>query len=332
MHTDATAAQWPWTGFSEAPEPFDEAVARTAGIDRFCSSSFWGIAALGAFSPENRPFVLQLPGGFAALAEGLTTEGERIWCPLESMWLLGTPIVGEPRATAAGFAAHALAHEDAWDAIWLSGMRRDTGVFGPLTKELRAKRLFIGPTAQRHEADLAEGFDAWFARRSAGFRKKSRQGLRRAYREGLTVEAFGPHNCHSYEAGRELFERVHAIETRSWKGLAGSGFATAGMKQFYTAMLPRLAAKGALRALVGRVNGQDACFLFGGVFAGTFRGLQMSFDDVHRELELGNAMQIIMLQSLAEEGVEIYDLGSDMPYKARWSDQISETFTLVVRR
>jgi CelD/BcsL family acetyltransferase involved in cellulose biosynthesis len=128
-----------------------------------------------------------------------------------------------------------------------------------------------------------------------------------------------------------LYERIYRIETRSWKGMEGSGFVDGGMRAFYAAMVPMLAERGAMRAIIGRVGETDVCFIFGGIFAGTFRGLQMSFDENFRELELGNAMQILMLQRLQYEGLSIYDLGSDMAYKARWSDQVFETVTLVAR-
>ena len=66
--------------------------------------------------------------------------------------------------------------------------------------------------------------------------------------------------------------------------------------------------------------GEDLAFIFGGLRWGVFRGLQLSFDDRFRTSSLGNVMQGLMVQRLCQEGVELYDLGTDLAYKRRWSE------------
>ena len=70
----------------------------------------------------------------------------------------------------------------------------------------------------------------------------------------------------------------------------------------------------------------------GGVFAGEYRGLQFSFDDAFRWLGLGNLLQLRQIEALCSEGVELYDLGTAMPYKERWAEQVVETRLLVIAR
>jgi CelD/BcsL family acetyltransferase involved in cellulose biosynthesis len=310
---------------------FDAMVAGQTGVDRFCSSTAWIIPAWRAFTPQHTPRIVAGDGWYAALAEATSPGGERIWCPLEAMWLLSTPLIGEPRVAGPAFAALAEA-DPSWNSLWLSGMRKGEGVLPALAAGLRRHTLLVGPATERHVVDLRGDVGAWMARRSPGFRKKARQGLRRAFAAGLQIETFDPGVQRSEDEAAALYARILAVEARSWKGMAGSGFIDGGMRAFYGEMVPLLAARGQLVATVATLGGEDVAFLFGGLIAGRFRGLQMSFDDRHRELELGNAMQLLTLERLAERGVETYDLGSDMPYKARWSDRIFDTFTLIVRR
>ena len=77
---------------------------------------------------------------------------------------------------------------------------------------------------------------------------------------------------------------------------------------------------------------EDVGFVLGGVFAGTYRGLQFSHDVELRHLSLGNVLQRQQIERLCAEGVRGYDLGSTMEYKQRWSDGPFVTRLLVVLR
>ena len=73
-------------------------------------------------------------------------------------------------------------------------------------------------------------------------------------------------------------------------------------------------------------------FILGGVFAGEYRGLQFSFDAEYRHHALGNLLQLQQIEALCEEGNEVYDLGTAMPYKERWAETVVETRLLVIAR
>jgi hypothetical protein len=75
------------------------------------------------------------------------------------------------------------------------------------------------------------------------------------------------------------------------------------MRDFYARMLPRLAARGALRCVFARRDGEDVGYLCGGLAGDLFRGLQFSFDDRLRALGLGNALQLEAIEALTQEGV-----------------------------
>ncbi len=342
-----------------AQAELDADVAATPGLDHFCSSSAWGVPFFKAFGqPTDAPMVLRSDAGWATLAVRQVEDVGRVWSPLEAMWLLGLPIIAArdkgpsgPMAIAFDLAMHAAANRGAWDALWISGLPREGATIAALARALSSvARLFIGPSASRHVVRLdaptpGGGFDAWYGRRSAEFRKKTRQEVRRADADGLHVTRFTADSStarpddvviRTAAEADALYDRILAIEAQSWKGQIGSGFVEGGMCAFYRHMLPVLAARGTLRVQIGQLGDRDVCFLFGGLFpageATTFRGLQMSFDAEQRALGLGNIMQIKMLQWLSETGAATrYDLGSDMAYKQRWSDGTHDTLTLIAR-
>jgi hypothetical protein len=94
---------------------------------------------------------------------------------------------------------------------------------------------------------------------------------------------------------------------------------------------PALAAGDTPVFLFAQRDGQDVGYLHG-VLRGTyFRGLQMSFDDRHRNLSLGNVLQWSAIQHLAERHATDYDLGSTVPYKALWSEGHMTTIGIFLR-
>jgi CelD/BcsL family acetyltransferase involved in cellulose biosynthesis len=104
------------------------------------------------------------------------------------------------------------------------------------------------------------------------------------------------------------------------------------MRGFYARMIPKLAARGALRLLFARQGERDVGYILGGVLAGCYRGLQFSYDVELEPLGVGNAMQLEQLTALCAEGVTLYDLGSEVPYKSRWGEEHLVTQMVIVTR
>lgn len=319
-----------------APGPwaiaYDEAVLASANIDRFCSSTHWVLPAQGAFHREHTAFVATLDSGFVALSRGRTSGLGRYFAALEAMWGLACPFVGSDASKlGAEGASLLLAQRHAWDVLWLGGIVRDGPLFKGLVRGLgRHAELRIGPVTTRHEASLEGGYEGWLGRRSPLFRKRIRQAVRGVDRSGIRLEWIGGLGTDPGALdGEAIFERIHRIERRSWKGMEGTGFVQGDMYTFYRRMVPRLTRAGKLRVLFASKDGEDIAFCFGGVLGDTYRGLQNSFDDRFRELSLGNAMQANTIMRLAREGVAVYDLGSEMEYKSRWADGGLETMTLI---
>ena len=155
-----------------------------------------------------------------------------------------------------------------------------------------------------------------------------RKSLRAAAGDGLTFEEVRAPE-HDADA---LYDRIQAVEQRSWKSREGVGIAAGPMRAFYAAMLPRLCALGQQRTWFARRGGADVGYILGAVMAGEYRGLQFSYDDELSRFGVGGLLQYHQVQALCVEGVSRYDLGTEMDYKRRWAEEIMETEMLVLVR
>ncbi len=310
--------------FEQQAERFDRAALATPDIDHFCSSSAWVLPAYQAFAPDREPLLLELDQGYLAMAKNPDPRGFEVLEPLEPCWLLSTPLVGQ--MSLAWEALEQVARPPV-AAVYLSGVAKGS----VLERCLRGSSHFQvrpGPDTIRHVATLGESFDDFLSRRSSQFRSRLRRTRKKFFREGFTFQD----SSHDGDPDR-LFERILAVEHRSWKGHRRVGIDRGTMMWFYRRMLPRLQRTRRLRLLFLLRDGQDVAYVLGGVFGKTFRGLQFSYDQDFKEFGLGNVSQTLMVEQLIEEGVSLYDLGTDLAYKRRWADyqQITSTYILLTK-
>ncbi|MFT7580169.1 MAG: hypothetical protein ACI9MR_001836 [Myxococcota bacterium] len=306
---------------------FDTAVQASEAIDHYCSSAAWVLPAQRAFSPDAPVLALRSDAGYAALAAGEAPSIGRYYAALESMWGLACPIVGpDPRALALAFFDAMHRRRGDWDALWIGGLSRDALLFKALVSLFASTHsLRWGPTSGRYAALLEGGYSAWLARRPSKFRANIRRTRRRVAERGVTFHPLATEGL----GADAIYARILAIEARSWKGLSESGITTGGMRTFYEEALRILVPDRRFRGLVAVLDGEDIGFVFGGILGTTFRGLQCSFDNRFRDLSLGNVLHAMMIESLCEEPITHYDLGSEIAYKARWGEPGLNTVTLV---
>ncbi|MCB9541866.1 MAG: GNAT family N-acetyltransferase [Myxococcales bacterium] len=307
-------------------DEWDALVAVTPAVDRFCTSSAWIVPAQAAFCPDAAPFVARDARGAVAMMTLPIGLGRFGALPLEAGWGLAAPFAGpEPEAVVDLLAELWADPPTPVDALFMSGLP----LAGPWLRAIRrrfepAHRIGIGTRCVRRIADLAGGVDGFLGRRSAKFRANLRRGVRRAREEG-----FAPVMCRAGEV-EPLFERVIAVERRSWKGRQGDGIDSGPPMHFYAMIVERLLMRGALRLLFVQRDGRDVAYVLGGLFGDTYRGLQVSFDDAVAAAAPGNLAQYWMIEALCDEGIARYDLGTDMAYKRRWAEDMAETATIAV--
>src|SRR5262245_5360812 len=273
----------------------DAVVAADTGVDRFCSRSEWVLSFHDAFHPASELVAARDGAAFALLA-----RRRGVLEPLEAMWGFASPLVGPGSGE---LLLELLRTQGAGEWVYLSGLLAAAPGTRALLRGLAPHfSLGVASTTLRFVARLG-GEDGFLARRSASFRRNARAALRRTRTAGIEFAWEAPRGA---DAGAAAHARSLAVEARSWKAASGNGVDRGPMREFYARLLPRLAARGALRILFARRGAEDVGYLVGGLAGELFRGLQFSFDDRLRALGLGNALQLEAIEALTREGVGLY--------------------------
>ncbi len=315
---------------------FESAVDATPAIDHWCSGPDWQLPVTIAFAPRAEHLLLATDDddGFALLAKYYGEGRQPMFGGIEPLWGFGTPIVGADVQRVATEAAVVLADRPDWTTLFLAGMplaaddprKPDpTVTLGVAFAFSTLGQVGFAEGITRQIIDLVDGYGPWLARRSARFRRNLRQAGSRARSAGLAIEDG------SNDPG--LFDRLMAIEHRSWKGQEGSGITTDEMSTMYRLMIDRLQARQRLQVHIATLDGRDVGYILGGIRARRYRGLQLSYTDEAGHLSVGNLLQDHQLQLLDHHDLaDRYDLGMDFDYKRRWADRPETSLTLVVNR
>lgn len=274
--------------------------------------------------PEAKRIVFAGQAGMAALLAHDHPSGA-ILTGLDCMWGFATPLIGGDAPTLVAEFGRWLTNFD-FHALSLSGVVPDSALDRALTGLNPVGSTHL---AQRCVADLNADFDAWLDRRSPRFRKSLRSAVRRCETAGVTFDLGPPTGPAPAQLVQELMNRVLAIEARSWKTGADSGLVGTDLGDFTTRVAHRFGSQGDLRAVFAVLDGIDIGYVIGGRVSDRYRGFQHSFDDDHRALSLGKALQFHNIAALAAEGVITYDLGMHMDYKESYTDRIESTVTKI---
>ena len=311
---------------ARATTTLDRAVDATRGIDRICSSSDWVVPSYLSWGRDADPLILRSDDGWATLCERRDVDGVRYLCPPEAAWGFGSPILTDDAATFGRQLLRALEKVPGWRVTLLTGLVPDS----PLENEMRRiigerHRLRNGPVMTRCRARLDDGAKALLERKPAKWQRDLRRAHRRAKDHGFEVVTAAGDLAAS-------FERVMDVERRSWKGRSGSGLIEPDLRRFYWKLSQRVGPLGRLRLLFARADNRDVGYILGHVRHTTYRGLQLSYDNAYRALSVGTLLQAFQIEQLADEGIRIYDLGMEMAYKRRWTDETLDTRTTVIIR
>ena len=318
--------------------PLWERLAAGSGqADPFCCAPAWQLSFLETVTPGKRLLCHTQAGSLAVFTEFQADDRRIFLAPPESGWLFGCPLLGP----AAGDVLAAVLQflDETWpDAVphlILSGIQPRGVLAAMLLRRFGEDYAFFrhGSSVQC-AASLAGGVDGYLSRRSANHRAKLKKAGRRAKAAGVSFTRVMPGSPAEAAA---LFARMQAVEARSWKGLEHCGMGEAPAREFYAALVQRLAAQGTLRAIMAQREGEDIGFIFGGLCGDTYRGQQFSYAATEKALSLGNLLQMETLKWLCEDGIRRYDMGPvtgpRMEYKRHWTEEDHEIQTwLMVRR
>ncbi|MBL9153426.1 MAG: GNAT family N-acetyltransferase [Verrucomicrobiales bacterium] len=308
-------------------DAYDAAVAAMPGseLSRFCSASHWILAARGHLAGEEwagseGDFIWWDEASGTWLVFGEAARG--YWQPFEAAWLFACPAVGPEAEATVNCLEQAARLGDGSTAFAVGGLPEGSGLLDRLRHwgRHRAQGYREFPGIDCLAIELGDGAEAWLARRSRKFRRSLFTAQRRCEEAGLTIE--------SHRGGGDgsdpdrLFSRLMALQQRTAKWAGGSDiFLDRQYRAFYRDLFRDLHRTGSLRLLLASCEGEDAGFIFGGIFGGEYRGLQMSYDETCAHLGLGNWLQWQNLQRCEAEGVALYDLGMEAAYKLRWADR-----------
>lgn len=311
----------------------EAAVDETCEIDPWCSGPDWVLPVHLGFAPHSELLLLAVASptnqGCALLARYRLADGRSMIAGLEPLWGFAAPVLAAEPEVAARRLARRLEALGGWDVLVLPGMPEPKGpasYTAQLARGLSALgRVKLGAGITRQVADLRGGYEAWWGQRASRFRRNLRQASRRAEAAGIElVDA---------SAEPAVFNRLLAIEKRSWKGREQSGIASPQMMVMYRAMVDRLLARHRLRVHLARLDGRDVGYILGGVRARRYRGLQISYTTDVSALSVGHLLQHHQIEVLcASAEADAYDLGMDLDYKRRWADHAEPSFTLVIER
>ncbi len=314
------------------PTPIESIIARSdqidrfanqsGGIDRWCSSADWIISTHQAFEPDAEPITAWSDRGALLLCRH-QIAGMSIIAGLESVWGFACPVLGPDPRPVLGAGARSLAQDSHWVRLVIPGLTPGSSRATATVDAMRQLgRAGASEPTIRRIADLSDGFDAWFGRRSSRFRRNLRRAERNADSNGISIET----------SDHDVMRRVLAVESRSWKGQAEDGVLSPTMTRLYGHLTERLGHKGRLRAVFARHGDRDVGFLLGAVGHDTYRGLQLSYDADFAAASLGHLLQLHEVRWCGAVGIARYDLGMDMEYKVAWADGTQTTAALIIDR
>lgn len=301
-----------FAAFQERADEFENAVCRETEIATFCSGPVWQIAALRSLhgcGEESNFVILNETDTWLVFVE----REEGIYFPLESAWMFGCPLIGDPDRAIEILWSVARNTLERPSGFMVSGVLKD-GLMHRKLKDLEktALRFEEFPATDCMTIDLSEGFDAWLVRRSRKFRKSIRQLKPPEGLEVVDARADDPDS---------LMDRILAVQQKTYKWREGMDiFQGENYVRFYRDILEQLHARGEARILFGQLDGQDMSYIFGGVSGTVYRGFQMSYVEELKEFGIGNYLQINNMKASAAEGITHYDLGMHAAYKERWAD------------
>lgn len=196
----------------------------------------------------------------------------------------------------------------------------------------RTYRVRIVPHALAPVVNCRRPFDLWLSARS----KRIRQRLRRDGKQvfgalGMTTAFRSDDPTQS-----DLFERMLAVEQSGWKGRGGTAIRdNPDELRFYTALVQRAAAAGALQIALLWHGDTLAAFEFGVIGDGRLFLLKVGYDERYADMSVGYLLAAEHIRYCCDHPViHWYDkMGNGMhpaEYKLRFADHCETLYRVTV--
>lgn len=303
--------------------------------DPFCCAPIWNLSYHGIFTPYRRIFYESSPRGAIIFGEYPTPRGDTIYAPMEESWLFGQPLLGHDSIALFRECLPVLLNKDkrSLTAFCISGVVERSLFAARLLHTFGEEYAFFSHSFFiQASASLENGLDGWLSHRSANHRAKLRKASRKAQASGIDFIRVQP----DQKTAPAIYERMLAIEERSWKGISHNGMSDSPSREFYGAMIRRLAGENGALVMFATQDGKDLGFIFGGLLDRYYRGQQFSYIKDASSYSIGNLLQFEQVKWLCELGIERYDMGTcsgpRMGYKSHWTEQFCEAQTWIMRR
>lgn len=322
-------------------EAIEAAIDATDGIDPWCSGPDWALSVSAGFAPRGKHLYLRSVNGhgFAMFGYYRNLEHNLLLSSIEPLWGFACPLFGPDIGALTAEVATELDQLPHWSMLMIPGLPplphpTTLAVSGGLG---RLGTISIGEGITRRVADLSGGYEAWLGNRGARFRRNLRLAERRAGERSLDIIDAAPDaddpGSGNDPGGGNVFDRLLAIEHKSWKGAEGSGMTSGEMSAMYRFMVDRLRHRRRLQVFVARLDDHDVGYILGGIRNRRYRGLQISYRSGYDDLSIGNLLQLHQIRHLCHHDLaHTYDLGMDFGYKQRWADRAETSITVLVQR
>jgi CelD/BcsL family acetyltransferase involved in cellulose biosynthesis len=284
----------------------------------------WTAAALETVCTADRlRFVLLRQGPSAALAPLVRSPG---WLPV--LRVIGVSRLGEPMdflySDEAALDALAVALCRAGDPLCLEHLLDDTRVLPALERAYAGRGwIRVDPMNACPVVPLHAGWQDPMSQFNAGRRSDFRRSQRHAEKHGrVGYEVLSP-------APGEvdgLLDEAYAVETRSWKGHAGTDLLTdRPLGDFYRRVARSASERGDLRIGFMRIDGRAVAMQVMVEHARRLWLLKIGYDEGFARCSAGNLLMLEAIGHAAQRGLVACEfLGSAEAWTRVWTEQVRQ--------
>lgn len=231
----------------------------------------------------------------------------------------GEFLIADGHADAVNALLESLKGEVRFDLVCLNNIDDGSDVLKSVSETAQAAGLRMELAVKRYASvELKDGFDAYFSKMTAKFRRNIRSREKRMDAAGgWKIDRISPGSTHADVL--EFTSRVFGITDASKKAIINGGPMASHHKRFYEDVSARFARKGALDISVLSINNVDAATIFALADRGVFYDCMISYKEAYHEYSPGTVLMIEILKTLPEFDIKYVVSHGDHEYKRYWT-------------